>query len=288
MTHFQRTVFSGHESFQCRHLWLKKGYDFASQGLSFTADDAVVHLGVGKNMVGSIRFWMRAFGLLGDGDCLTDFAHRLFSDQGYDPYLEDDASLWLLHYQLARTGYSTSYGLIFNELRKERIEFSKAVFLKFILNKFGDGVSANTINSDFEVFIKLYVGTSSSKDKEDIVSGILSDLSLVRALGDKGKDSNNKYTIGVGEREELPEEVLLFALLCDEEVGLSASLDLLERRHNSLGSIFAISRSGLLEKIERLCQRYDFMTYKDDAGIREIQFKHKPDPYQILNDYYGC
>ena len=47
----KRLVFSGHESFQCRNLWLKKGYDFIKNGNSFNDEDAVVKLGVGKNMV---------------------------------------------------------------------------------------------------------------------------------------------------------------------------------------------------------------------------------------------
>ena len=55
-------TFSGHDSFQCRHLWLKKGFDFVKSGKSFSDEDAVVILGVGKNMVNSIRFWMKAFG----------------------------------------------------------------------------------------------------------------------------------------------------------------------------------------------------------------------------------
>jgi hypothetical protein len=54
-------VFSGHDSFQCRKLWLKKGYDFLQQGKNFNDEDAVVQLGVGKNMVSSIRFWLKAF-----------------------------------------------------------------------------------------------------------------------------------------------------------------------------------------------------------------------------------
>ena len=69
---------------------------------SFADKDAVVELGVGKNMVSSIRYWMKAFNLLTQDDELTLFAHKLFADDGYDPYLEDEASLWLLHYQLSQ------------------------------------------------------------------------------------------------------------------------------------------------------------------------------------------
>jgi Protein of unknown function (DUF4007) len=39
-------TFSGHESFQCRQLWLKKGYDFVNKENSFNDDDAVVKLDV--------------------------------------------------------------------------------------------------------------------------------------------------------------------------------------------------------------------------------------------------
>ena len=69
-------VFSGHESFTCKTLWLKKGYDFITNQHNFNAPDAVVKLGVGKNMVASIRYWMHAFGMT-DNDELTDIAHYL-------------------------------------------------------------------------------------------------------------------------------------------------------------------------------------------------------------------
>ena len=55
-------VFSGHESFPCKALWLKKGYDFVVQDKSFNSPDAVIDLGVGKNMVASImRIWKFMF-----------------------------------------------------------------------------------------------------------------------------------------------------------------------------------------------------------------------------------
>ena len=64
-------------------------------------------LGVGKNMVKSIRHWSVATGVLADtrgGGDATDFGARLFSDEGWDPYMEDPATVWLLHWQLCRRG----------------------------------------------------------------------------------------------------------------------------------------------------------------------------------------
>lgn len=51
-----RPIFSGHESFACKSHWLKRGYDFVRGENNFNDDDAVVRLGVGKNMVASIKF----------------------------------------------------------------------------------------------------------------------------------------------------------------------------------------------------------------------------------------
>lgn len=59
--------FSGHETFTCKQFWLKKGFDFL-QGNErrFSDESAVVELGVGKNMVSSIAYWLKSFGVVRD------------------------------------------------------------------------------------------------------------------------------------------------------------------------------------------------------------------------------
>ena len=107
-----RYSFSGHESFPCKSMWLKKGYDYLINQNKFTDSDAVVKLGVGKNMVQSIRFWLKAFGLLKD-DEVTDIARYIFDDKdGKDPYAEDNFTLWILHYLLVMTNISSIYHLL--------------------------------------------------------------------------------------------------------------------------------------------------------------------------------
>ena len=73
-------IFSGHESFPCKTLWLKKGYDFVIQGKDFNSSEAVIDLGVGKNMVAAIRFWLRVFGIC-ENDQLTWLGNYLFDDE---------------------------------------------------------------------------------------------------------------------------------------------------------------------------------------------------------------
>ncbi len=288
---FMKPTFSGHESFQCRPLWLKKGFDFVKSGKSFASENAVVDLGVGKNMVGAIRYWLRAFDLLEENE-LTILAELLLADDiGYDPYLEDDATLWLLHYHLVKKGFATSYYLIFNELRKEKIEFSENYFLNFIERKSKSSqpfpFNANTVKSDFEVFQKLYVGSETPKDREEIISGILTELHLVRQLD--RPDKKRIFQIEETECEELPAEILLYAILENENYGMSVNFESLVSGYDSPGSIFAINRTGMLNKIEALTCDFDFLVFKDDAGIRELQFRDKPKtPFEILAKYYDA
>ena len=72
--------FSGHESFPCKSLWLKKGYDFVVGGGDFNSPEAVTGLGVGKNMVASIRYWLRVFGIC-DNEEVTPLGRYLFDER---------------------------------------------------------------------------------------------------------------------------------------------------------------------------------------------------------------
>ena len=75
---------SGHETFSCRYTWLPKAVRGLRENPRLFSDEAraMVDLGVGKNMVRSIRFWSQVAGvatagvkggilnLLNDGDLL--------------------------------------------------------------------------------------------------------------------------------------------------------------------------------------------------------------------------
>ncbi|WP_445736096.1 DUF4007 family protein [Mariniflexile sp.] len=218
-------TFSGHDSFQCRQLWLKKGYDYVKEGKSFNDEDAVVRLGVGKNMVSSIRFWLKAFNITDNKDVPTEFGKRLLDDEiGYDPYLEDEASLWLLHYQLVNNGHASIYSIIFNEFRKENLFFHQITFVNYV-KRIGENnpdlnFNENTVGKDFTVFTNLYKSDSDSKNVEDSFSGILSEIEFLKAR-------DKQYYIENTERDNLPELVVLYAILDNRTYGNSISLNAL-------------------------------------------------------------
>src|SRR4051812_28985030 len=99
--------FSGHETFPCRYAWLPKGYAALAESPDAFADEeeAMIALGVGKNMVRSLRFWVQAAGVAEarreGGYAITPFGKAIFSRRGHDPFLEDARTLWLIHWQLA-------------------------------------------------------------------------------------------------------------------------------------------------------------------------------------------
>ncbi|MBS1758864.1 MAG: DUF4007 family protein [Bacteroidetes bacterium] len=292
-------TFSGHDSFQCRQLWLKKGFDFVQDGQSFNSEDAVVKLGVGKNMVSAIRYWLKAFNIIDSKDNPTKFGTKLFNtENGYDPYLEDEASLWLLHYQLVKTGLATTYNIIFNEFRKEKLFFNVEVFSNY-MKRVQDtnpelSFNENTIAKDFTVFVNTYKNENDTKDIEDSYSGIFSEISLLKTIHTEIKDENGKtkkrieYQIENNDRDNLQEAVLLFSILDNPNYGNSISLNSLEYDYNSPCSIFALNRSGLINKISEIVSNNKNITFTDHAGIKELQFKgNKPNAYSILDLYYG-
>ena len=288
-TEIIKYTFSGHDSFQCRQLWLKKGYDYVQEGKNFNDEDAVVQLGVGKNMVSSIRFWLKAFNIIDNKDIPTEFGKLLFDNKnGYDPFLEDEASLWLLHYQLVKNGFASIYSIIFNEFRKEKLFFNKETFVNYV-KRIGESnpdlnFNENTISKDFIVFANLYKSDPESKDVEDSFSGILSEIELLKTTG-KGK--SEQFFIENSERDNLPEAIVLYSILDNPTYGNSISLNSLEFDLNSPGSIFALNRSGLMNKISDIVDDIKDITFTDQAGIKEIQFKKKADAYTILDKYYG-
>ena len=110
--------FSGHDTFNCKEQWILKGLQLVEEEVDtsvFKETEAISKLGVGKNMVRSIHYWLRAFGMLDDTEKISAIAKKLFVEEKWDKYLESEGSLWLLQYFLCRTEYASIFKLIFND-----------------------------------------------------------------------------------------------------------------------------------------------------------------------------
>jgi hypothetical protein len=290
-------LFSGHESFICKHFWLKKGYDFIVANGDFKYETAVMDLGVGKNMVNSIDHWMKSYGLLDKSNNITDLAKKIFNSRGgYDSYIESLATVWILHYSLIKSNRSSVYNIFFNDFRKGRTDFTKEQFLSFLKRQIEDeskSANDNTINNDISVFIRSYLKPSYKDTKIEIEEDFLSlmiDLDLMRSY--KSENAEGKivewYQVENKLQIDLPPEIVFFAILDNEKYGKSISFQELLNGYNSPGVIFALNEEGLYNKLEYIVTKYkgQGIILSETAGVRELQIKSTFKKWDILHEYY--
>lgn len=279
-------VFSGHESFPCKTLWLKKGYDFVVQGNNFNDPDAVIKLGVGKNMVASIRYWLRAFGIC-KGDKQTRLGDYLFDEnEGKDKYIEDLATLWLLHFNLVFLGEASLYNMFFCGFQRERSKFGREQVITYTRLKLIEAgkqsvFNENTVRKDVGVLLQNYSLPRKPQSNEDF-SSLLIDLDLIR-LDLEGKD----YYFNVDGKRKVTKEVFLYALLKSKEREGDNTLSF-DTIQDHVGLAFCMQEHETIEMLKSLASTYsNYLNYSDVAGIKQVQFTAELSYESILGDYYG-
>lgn len=281
--------FSGHDKFYCRQFWLKKGIEHINRGEKFN-DEAVANLGVGRNMVNSIRFWINAFGLTNE-DNLSELAQNLILEGGFDPFIEDIGTVWLLHYNLVCNNYASLYWYVFNDFLRDKIEFTKEMLVssaEVYCRKNGDKTSKKSIENDVKVFIDNYkhFTVKEKKSVEARFSGLLYELSILKKI----EKSGDWYKIENSERPSLDSRIVLFCILnnAKEATSTFSFRDLLDK-DNSVGRVFCLSPNGLNDKLQQVSELYpDKLIFSDNAGVKVLQVRGELNSWDILKDYYGC
>ena len=112
---------SGHETFPLRYGWLKKAFDAVQKSKDaddnrdvFSGPDAIARFGVGKNMVASMRHWAKVAGIIEEPSgqkaiATTALGQFIFGERGLDPYMEDPATSWLIHWHLCGRATKTTW-----------------------------------------------------------------------------------------------------------------------------------------------------------------------------------
>lgn len=265
------------------------------QGNSFSDEDAVVKLGVGKNMVSSIRFWLKAFGLVDEHENLTVLARMIFEDHGYDPYLEDIGTTWFLHYLLVTQNFASLYNLLFNQFLKERNEFTKNQLVGFLKRVTFDrnlnSYSEKTFEPDISVFLRNYLASNKATIKANIeedFSSIFIDLQLIERVVKTDDDlaKEEYYLMSKKKRPSLPPLILLWAVV--NKYGLEANITLNElfSDNNSIGNVFLLSKDDIYEKMEIIAAKYPQVTFSQTAGNYLLHIDKAPDTLQLIRNYY--
>lgn len=277
-------TFSGHESFACKTLWLKKGYDFVAGRNDFNSPDAVITLGVGKNMVGSIRYWLKAFGITDTKGSPTDLGKYLFDDnEGKDKYLEDLATLWLLHFNIVHLGEATLYKMFFCGVQRERTQFEREQIVTYVKLKMAEAgkqtlFNENTVKKDVGVLLQSYTLPRKPQSNEDY-STLFLDLDLIRQNAE-GKG----YYINTEGKRKVTKEVFMYGLLTIKGDDNTIAYETIQEQ---LGLTFCMTDAETIAMLKSLAKTYGkYMAYSDVAGIRQVQFTRELDPQQVLDDYY--
>lgn len=300
-----RAGFARHETFHPRYGWLKKGFEEASKDSGvFVHDDATTVLGVGKNMVRAIRYWCLAYKVLREEQRAdnyrlydlrpTGFGRQLLAEGGWDPYLEDPGSLWLLHWQLLRSPCrAPAWWAIFNTPRSP--EFTEDALLEE-LRRFRDehedfeNVADGSLAKDVRCLLRMYGDATQGRDLlEDSVDSPFAELDLIRRLPGKKRE----WSINVGAKPGLPDDVIVYACL-DYAIAHAAGARVigvtgLARNPGSPGRVFALTETSLGDALARYSEHHDQPTsLTHAAGNRQLVLPEHADEAiaTVLDRYY--
>lgn len=276
--------FSGHETFYCKSLWLKKGYDFLKEGNSFNDEDAVIKLGVGKNMVSSIRYWLKACGLT-IADQTTPLADLLLdSETGVDKFLEDIDTLWILHYHLIENQIASLYHLLFVEYQSEKKEFDKETLKNFIKRQCNISVpksvyNENTLKKDIDVLLKNYISPANINALEDF-SALFIPLNMLQKKYNRDNFSEKESFFFIQHRNtEINPLIIMYVFWDMKGEGNILSFDKLQE----IACIFGLSFSYLVDIIRVLEKKFPkLLHYSENSGVRNVQFLSQIDKYELL------
>jgi len=294
-----RVSFGRHESFPLRYAWLPKGFRVTQEDpRAFEAADATVRLGVGKNMVHSIRYWLRASRMTDvttDGLFPTQVGKRLLDrEDGWDPYLEDDGSLWLLHWLLAANPeQATAWYWFFNHFHKPEFSSQEAAqaLLTFVAEHVVAKYSATKAKQDVAIVLRMYAPSRGGGRVpfEEALDSPLTNLRLATVLG-----GSRRYQSKPSGQERLPVRILGFAVaeLFEFSGASELSVDALMYGGDGLpapGAVFRLTESALLSKVEDFVSLYpDAFRLQETAGLRQVFCSERVDPLSILEDYYAA
>jgi len=291
-----KAAFGRHETFALRYSWLTKGYQEVSKNSSiFSSDEATVVLGVGKNMVNAIRYWLQAAQLIVPGKSgfnTTPLGDDIFGKKGFDRYLEDEATIWLVHWLIASNPeLATGWYWFFNKFHKPEFTSQEAAtaLLDFAKQNIQSKFSATTVKQDLAIVLRMYA-RSKGNTRTPIEEALDSPLSLLGLITQA--PGGRTYYSRTLEREALPISIFGFAVAQLFEAMNVSELpieDLMYAKsgYPAPGAVFRLTENAMITKLEKLIhQMPGIFEIRETAGIHQIYLLEKVDPMVFLQFHY--
>lgn len=285
--------FRAHDTFAIRKGWLHKGMRHVVDNPRVFVDkniNPMDRFGIGANMVKALRYWLQATGLTEEGVGNNRNQHlSAFGDQVWhnDPYLEEEGTLFLIHYFLASNqDLATAWYYFFNH--HEMIEITQEGFVSgikaYLLDKLTVGESLpsdRALNDDFDCIIKTYMPLQSITPESNMECP-LSDLALL-SLVDK------KTYVKASPRASAINPFIILAVIIRENQsngnGGEIKITKLESDPCNIGKIFNLDSLAIAAYLDKL-QQMGYLTVNRTAGLDNITLRTDMDFIQCVQKYY--
>jgi hypothetical protein len=292
----KKVGFGRHETFILRYSWLTKGFQaLQADPEVFTSDEATVTLGVGKNMVNAIRYWLLASRLIepaeGKGFQPTPIGKSIFDKNGYDPYLEDEATIWLIHWLITTNPeQATAWYWFFNQFHKpEFVSQEVATALYDFVAQQQIKSAATTVKKDATLVLRMYARSKGNgrRTLEEALDSPLSQLNLIAQ-----SPGGRSYTSPPADRDGLPNYIFGYAIAeLFDYMGVTELPieDLMYSKdgHPSPGAVFRLTENALITKLERLMHEVPgVFEIRETAGIHQVYLLEKVNPDFFLKLHY--
>lgn len=304
-THYR---ISGHESFACRYTWLPKAVRGLQANPKLFADDekAMVDLGVGKNMVRSIRFWSQVTGMMstnsrGSGHALTELGNLLLGESGLDPFMEDIKTLWVIHWNLSTDTRNPllAWDYLLNRWQDPYLVPSaviRALHKEAALQD--EGLSLVTVDQHWDTFLHSYFPTRGKKGEvqEDNLDSPLTELELIVRFGERPADSREGraepvYAFRRDAKPDITPELFVYALNDfwnkRHETENTVPLRAVAHGHGSPGQVFKLPEDDIRTRVEGLARQTDSLfVYNESANQQKIQRQRERGNVELLKRIY--
>lgn len=297
--------FTGHETFPCRYPWLPKTVGVLQKrpDLFKDIDDAIVVLGVGKQMARAIRFWVEAAKVVdrkNKGELeVNSLGNDLLGEEGFDPYLEDIQTLWLIHWNFSTHPENPifAWDFLMNQWQDPDIVPSRAVdTFEREANSQGRRLSIVTLKQHFNIFLHTYVPTRGKKKNvlEDNLDSPLTELDLIQQIGETVSDGNGKrepvYAFNRDPKPQISQPLFFYCLddFWKNYYSKEKSLQFHEIAfgHGSPGQIFKLPEQEIRDRLEEIEDFTDgAIDFRESVNLRRIQ-KQRDIEKNLLNAIY--
>lgn len=274
----------GHEKFSLREGWLTKGLTIIENNpKAFLDKYAPDDFGIGSNMVKSLRYWMKAFGLIeehgAEGAELTEYAKLILK---YDKYFEDVFSVWLLHSNIVgNVSEATTWYMFFNKCDLQ--DFGKNDIERVIgreIDKYtnNQGYAEKSLKNDIDVLLNMYSKDKTDSDPEEKNTSPMSQLGLV-------KQGYNEYSRKRPDRRIVNEWLVLYEIAKRLQNEESISIDSIAVGDNSLSNIYQMDLVTINELLDQL-DEMEYIRITRTAGLDTIYKVKDITAVQVIEEYY--